>query len=285
MRFPRPDLTLALALSSLSVAGPVRADVPAGVFRLDGGELRPTQATLSEDVFDPIFAFVLSVLERDLYGGVDTAWFDSLATVEGGSKMPYQEIARLERRPGDDFVDAYVRMTMGDRTDFPIPYSILGYNPGTMRFAPHVDMLHWNIGDRDFEFVLDEDEGETVSVAARDAHLFVISDGYMELDIDGWLDRLLGGRLDDVSMTGFFVFREGDDYIGLGFGYNKSEDGRTGSFDFVRNESIFPAPKVHLSVGRTMRSVAEARLERWRRARATAEGETSAPAFGDARLR
>lgn len=290
MRFRRPEgfrralpiLIVAISLTAAGASSTAEGDSLRGVYVLDDETLVPTRPVLSEDVFDPIFAFVLGVLEQDHYGGVTTAWFDSLATAEGGSKMPYDAIATMERRPGDDTVDAFVRIRMGERTEFPIPYSILGYNPGSIRFSETVDMLHWRVGDRDFEFVLDEEDGETVTVNARDAHLFIMSEGTMDFDIDGWLDRMMGGRLDDVSMRGFFVFRDGQDYVGLGFGYNNSDDGRTGAFDFVRNESIFPASKAYLSVGRTMRALAEERLAAWRRTRG--EDAVGTGASGDARL-
>ena len=278
MRFRAPDriaivVALALGLAALST--------DAAVFELeDDGSYEPTVATLSEDVFDPVFAFMLSVLERDLYGSVDTAWFDSLVTAEGGSKMPYDAVATMERWPAEDGADALVRITMGETTRFDIPYSILGYHPGEMRFAPVIEMLHWEIGDRHFEF--DRGDEGTLTVDVRDAHLFVLSRGSVEMDIDGWLDRIMGGKLDDVELTGFFVFRDGRDHVGLGFGYNRSGGGRTGAFDFVRNESIFPASRAYLSVGRTMRNVAERRLETWLAGRSVRDEAGTSAVTGDA---
>ena len=280
MRFRGPDLAVLLGLLVvLGAAGAPASESGAEIYvRDDDGQLRKADASLSEDVLDPVFAFLMAVLERDLYGVVDTAWFDSLATAEGGSRMPYESIVSLDRWPGDEGVDAVIRLKMGDRTEFDIPYSILGYNPGSMRFSQEIEFVEWKIGDRDLEFDLGEDEDrERVLVPARDAHLFIISAGSLALDIDGWVDRLLGSKLDDVDMVGFFVFRDGDEFVGLGFGYNPKGSGRTGAFDFKRNESIFPASKGYLAVGRTMRALAEQRLERWKQAGGGVSVTGSAP--------
>lgn len=266
MRFPRPEFFAALLIVLLFVSSAEAIDRrDLGIYEMRDGDFHPTPVALAEDVLDPIFGFIIGVLERDLYGAIDVAYFDSLATAEGGSKMPYDAIRRMERWPGTHDADARVKITW-EKVEFPIPYSILGYHPGTIRFSRVVEMLHWKMGDRSFSFDTEED-GEALQVDVREAHLFMVYNGTMEFDIDGWLDRMMGGKLDDVNMVGFFVFRDGDDQIGLGFGYNNDERGRTGAFDFTLNESLFPAKKAYLALGREMRALAESRLDAWRLAR------------------
>jgi len=277
MHFRRPpEVVVGLLATLLSVL--IATDASAvdrrdlGIYQIRDGVFTPAAGAMAEGVTDPIFGFLMGVLAEDLYGAVDTAYFDSVATTHGGSKMPYDAIRRMERWPDVDGADAMVRITW-ETLEFAIPYSILGYHPGQIRFSRIVEMLHWKVGDRDFSFDVKEDrddpdsETEAVEVAVRDAHLFIVFNGSMEFDIDGWLDRLLGGKLDDVDMRGFFVFREGEEQIGLGFGYNKEERGRTGAFDFTKNESLFPAKREYLTLGREMRTMAEERLKVWRETR------------------
>lgn len=277
MRFPRPEILAGLLLALLVISSVIDASAvnrrELGIYTLQDGAYTPSAGAMAEDVVDPVFGFIMGVLADDLYGAIDTAYFDSVATQHGGSKMPYEAIRRMERWPDRDGADAWVRITW-DRLEFPIPYSILGYNPGQIRFSRLVEMLHWKMGDRTFSFDVEkDDETETVEIAVEDAHLFIVYNGSMNFDIDGWLDRLLGNRLDDVNMIGFFVFRDGEEHIGLGFGYNNDQRGRTGAFDFTKNESLFPAKREYLTLGREMRAMAEERLRAWRATRERAMQE------------
>ena len=227
------------------------------------GALEPSPVMLAEDVFDPIFGFFLAVLDLDQLGVVDAAFLDSLARVEGGSKVPYQSIATMGREEVEG-ADAVVRITLSGKFEAPIPFSILGYRPGSIRATEEMDMLHWALGDRSFVIDAEKSGEDPEVVTVEGSQLFVFSAGSMEMDIDAWLDRLLGSRLDDVTLAGFYVFRHEGKRIGLGFGYNPKGHGRTGAFDFSLNESIFPASRAYLSIGRQVRGIAEQRLERWR---------------------
>ena len=277
MRFravePRTLRWSALLLAALLTTAGARVSAGVDLRTRDAeGDLVPSRPMLAEDVFDPVFAFMLAVLDADQFGSVDAAFLDSLVQEEGGSKIPYDLIASMSRTEIGPGADARVRIDLDGRFEAPIPFSILGYNPGSMRATERMDMLHWSMGDRRFAFASDDDDGDSTIVEARNAHLFVLSDGWMEMDVDGWLDRIMGGKLDDVRLSGFFIFGDDDRRVGLGFGYNTKGDGRTGAFDFLRNESIFPASKEYLSIGRQMRGLAERRLERWRSVQGSGSG-------------
>lgn len=240
--------------------------------RRDDGTREPSPVVLAEDVFDPIFAFFLAVLDHDQFGRVDAAFLDSLASAEGGSKVPYQSIATMGRDEVDG-ADAIVRIVLDGDLDVPIPFSILSYRPGSVRATERLDMIHWSMGDRGFMIGGEKADDAPDSITVEQGQLFVLAEGSMEMDIDGWLDRLLGGRLDDVQLRGFYVFRHEGKRIGLGFGHNPKGDGRTGAFDFSTNESIFPASRAYLGIGRQVRAIAEQRLERWRAGQRRAGGQ------------
>jgi hypothetical protein len=215
---------------------------------------------LAEGITDPMFATMIGVLDADYFGVVGQAELDSIVTANGGTKLPHQIFMKMSRRPAEGSPDSYVEIHLSEEVDRPIPYSLLGYNPGSIRASQRLDFLHFDVGNRTYLVRMDDEERE---VAVQDAQLFVISDGFMEMDFDGWLDRLLGSKLDDMQVRAFLTFRwEGQRYS-LGMGLTKKGRGKTGAFDFLADETLFPAPKELLIVGREMRNEGLRRLEEW----------------------
>lgn len=215
---------------------------------------------LAEGVTDPLFAMMVGVIDSDLYGVVSQAEVDSIVQANGGSKLPTEVFTRMRRRPVGDGAKAYVEFLLSEPVDRPIPYSLLGYNPGSIRASQTLDFVQFEIGERSYLVELDDVEQE---ITIEDANLFVIADGFMEMDFDGWLDRLLGSKLDDMQVKAFLTFRWKDQRYSLGMGLNDKGRGKTGAFDFVADETLFPAPKELLVVGREMREEGLRRLEEW----------------------
>jgi hypothetical protein len=255
VHFRRPSevalaLLLGLPLLATAVAG--------GSLRTaasDSSDSAQARAGLASDVVDPLFGFLLDVIDRDLFGNVDAAFLDSLASANGGSRLPVHLIRSIERDQSSR-LDARVRFRFFGEVKTPIPYSILRYNPGSIRASSELELEHWSLGDQRLQLPADEGDSN-VSFVGRRLELFVISEGRMKMDIDGWLDKLMRGKLDDVDLSGFLLFFDGDRRIGLGFGYSTKHRGRTGAFDFTANESIFPAPKAYLVLGRLARELGE----------------------------
>jgi hypothetical protein len=209
---------------------------------------------LARDVGDPVFAFMLGVIDADREASISGAELDSLATAHGGTKLPVRLIRRMSRRRvGEEGAEVELQFVAPVKT--PIPYSILGYNPGSIRATRWLGLQQYELGDQTLRFAEDGSDAEPRRL--EDLELFVIREGRMQMDIDGWLDKLMRGKLDDVELSGFLIFREGNRRVGLGFGYSPSHKGRTGAFDFTANKSIFPAPKAYLALGRRARALGE----------------------------
>lgn len=228
---------------------------------------------LAEGVTDPLFALMLGVIDHDFYGLVAQSELDSIVQANGGTKLPHEVFTRIRRRPVGDGADSYVEFQLSESVDRPIPYSLLGYNPGSIRASQRIDFLHFAIGERSYLVELDDTQQE---ITIEDAQLFVVADGFMEMDFDGWLDRLLGSKLDDMQVKAFLTFRWQGQRYSLGMGLNNKGRGKTGAFDFVADETLFPAPKELLVVGREMREEGLRRLAEWReRQNAAAPAPTS----------
>jgi hypothetical protein len=232
---------------------------------------------LAEGVADPLFSAMIGVVDSDFFGGIRQAQIDSIITANGGSKLPYEVFAEIRRVPVPGAAAALVQFLLFDEVDRPIPYSLLGYNPGSIRASQRLDFLEFDIGRRRYLVKIGDDD--EVEVQIENAHLLVLVDGYMEMDFDGWLDRMLGSKLDDMRVKAFLIFTtpEGQRYS-LGMGQTKKGRGKTGAFDFLEDSTVFPAPKELLVVGREMRTEGLRRLEQWNKL----HGPSAAPGDGAA---
>ena len=108
-----------------------------------------------------------------------------------------------------------------DRLEFPMPYSILGYHPGTVVVKSPLVFDEWSLGSRTIEVRV---EGETRRYAVDALTVFQVRRGANYLDVDAWLDNLLGDVVDDSWTLAFAVGWE-DDRL-LGFGVSTGRKGR-----------------------------------------------------------
>jgi hypothetical protein len=233
---------------------------------------------LAEGVTDPLFSAMVGVVDADFYGGIRQAQIDSIVVANGGSKLPHEVFAEIRRAPVPGAAAALVQFILLEEVDRPIPYSLLGYNPGSIRASQQLDFLEFDIGRRRYLVKIDD---EQIVVEIESAHLLVLADGYMEMDFDGWLDRLLGSKLDDMHVKAFLLFTIEDQRFSLGMGQTKKGRGKTGAFDFLEDSTVFPAPKELLVVGREMRAEGLRRFEQWNRLHGPPAAAAAAEAGGD----
>lgn len=214
-------------------------------------------ASFAPDVVDPLFGLLVGLLDAGAYGRLEHAAVDSLVRSRGGSRMPVEAVVELQRTPAAGGADAQVRVLFAGDLELDIPYSLLGYHPGSIRTTRELRLREWSLGDRPF-WLPDQPGGRRIVV--EDLRLWMVERGRLELDVDAWLDKLFGPRLDDVEITGMLLFRWRGKRWGLGFGYSRGGDGRTGVFDLSGDEMHFPAEEAFLHMGRQMRAEGEARL-------------------------
>jgi hypothetical protein len=175
-----------------------------------------------------------------------------------GSPLPYGQVQWLQRVPGAAGWHATVEVRFDGPFQAGVPYTILGYHPGSMKADADLELLEWDLGRQTFWLRSDDDASTRRAYVADAVRLFGVHEGHVDLDVAWFLDRLLRGALDDVEVTGFaFVRMDGRPY-GLAFGYNPKGKGRTGVFDFQADEVVFPAPRHFLAMGRTLRARMEA---------------------------
>jgi len=204
-------------------------------------------ADLRQQVKEPVFAWVFTLVEADSLGAWDAADLQAFsAGWEQPSDFPLERLVSFRREELPEarrivreglVCDRLVTITLDTpRLDMPMPYSILGYHPGTLSFGSPVVVREWRVGDRE---VTVRESGGSRRALVRGLVVFEVVDGWTILDVDGWLDSLLGRNLDDAATVGFAVTR-GEGRI-FGVGNSVGREGRFiyGELDF-REGTVAP---------------------------------------------
>jgi len=252
----RGSLALAAALLLLTAFA-----TPAAEIRLRRGP-DPSSAAVdslrrAEGVANPVLACLASLVDEDLYGWVGQARLRRAVEEGGDARIPWRDflwVRRQARPPGAPLLT--VRFL--DRLHVPLPYALLGYHPGSLRATPRVEVVQWRQGP--YAVAWTDEEGRAQALRVEDLELFGLREGEVVVDVDGWLDALMGGGLDDIRITGLALFRHEGRRLGLAFGYSPEGEGRTGVLDLGADKLLFPVPRPYLALGRSLRARSEALL-------------------------
>ncbi len=225
----------------------------------------PEVLQLQDGVKDPVFAILVGLVQSDAYGTLTEDRVQSaLQTCKAKSRLPYASLQDLTRTPVLLGHTALVTIHFNGDLDLPIPYSILGYHPGSFTATQTCIFREWNLGRvrmSDTEKVHGKWVPATIDL--EDVHLFGLQQGTVVIKIDAFVDKLLGSLLDTTDVTALMLCRYHGDWLGFAMGYNDKHSGRSGAFRFARDEIIFPSPDAMKTVGRTMRAQAEALGAQW----------------------
>ena len=190
---------------------------------------------------------------------------DELKSKHAKSRLPYRSLRELTRLPVRPGLTATVAVSFRGKLDLPIPYSILGYHPGSFTASEHCLFREWIFPSVILNHT-ERKDGKIVEkqIELKDVHLFGLSQGAVKIDIDGWLDKLMGDGLDDTDVTCLMLCRYQEQWLGFAMGYSNDKEGRSGAFAFKKDEILFPTPSELKTVGREMRRRAELLNSSWR---------------------
>ena len=91
----------------------------------------PAVLRIAAGVKDPVFAVLIGILESESYGTLSHARLEAeLARQPARSRLPFRQMRDLQRLPSG-LGEARVVLRFEAPVDQPIPYSILGYHPGS----------------------------------------------------------------------------------------------------------------------------------------------------------
>lgn len=200
---------------------------------------------LATQVPEPLFAFLLRLADGDSLGRWSRDDVTGLAAAMGKpSKLPLDRLIGIERRVAVSAereerrgarVERVWRILFAEPIVEPIPYSILGYHPGRFMLARELILSEWPLGDLGVQ-VRSEDGARDHVVAGLT--VLRVDRGHIVMDIDGWLDRLLGELLDDAWMDGIAAARVDGDLVGIGISVGRRGQRIFGEFDFAADEVL-----------------------------------------------
>lgn len=222
-----------LALGGDTATGQAQA-LPSPASRIPGEEI-----SLPENqVTDRFYGYLIGLVDANTCGVVDGAQLHSVLKDHlGKTSIPFQTIEEIRRdcAPGTSVRD--VSITFREDLDAPVPYSILGYHPGSVAASQKVKFLEWYMPSQKISISRQE------VLELSDIFVFGIYEGWAVVDIDAWVDKILGGFLDDTRIVTVALFKYKGEWHGLAAGYGRSGEGRSGIFNFHTNKILFPTPR------------------------------------------
>jgi hypothetical protein len=243
---PRPWLWLAtlLAASVLAVSA--------------GFATAPEPLPLAPNVRDPVFAMFVAYVRADRFGLVThEAVARTLAERRQQSRLPWQLARDFARAPGTNGAGATVTLRFDGPVDVLIPYRLVWYHPGRIRASATCRLREWRLAELPVEAPGD---GRKPPPSLRDVCLYALDEGELLVDIDGWLDALLGGALDDTWIAGLAVGQLRGREYGFAVGRNREGLSRIGVFDLSADSVVFPVPADLRAANRAVRREYERRV-------------------------
>ncbi len=249
-RFKTIILTLIIASSAVADDGAVGDRPDSSTFLSvqygsTGYGLVPDEAALREQVIEPLFAFVFLIVEADSLG---TWTADDLATFADhwGHESAFPLADHLESLTREVIPEDAVLNHRGARcrrrwvvrlrpplAEFPLPFSILGYHPGSLSIMTPLVLNEWQLGTRTIHVTV---EGKTRQYTADAITVWQAAGGWLILDVDGWLDRILGKGADDSVIQGFTACWLEGEMVGVGNSAGRKGRRIYGEFDFRTGE-------------------------------------------------
>jgi hypothetical protein len=222
-----------------------KACIIALLLLLLGPEVRPEPAPApgrevslpSSEVKDAFFAYLLGLIVRDGEAEIEGGFLRGiLIEYKDALSIPLERIERISLRRDPAGGGNRMEVSFRGDVDIPIPFSFLGYHPGTIHASRLLTFREPRPDQR-------------APPSAVPAFEFRLSEGEASVDVDEWLDVLLGDYLDDIELRRIVVFRYEGEWIGLlsGLGYKRQPI--AGYFSFPKNHIVFPVPDALAELG------------------------------------
>lgn len=225
-------------------------------------------------VNDPVFSILARLVTSGIFGTLTQERLQQeVARMGGKSRLPYESVVSVTREPVMPGWTALIRLDFRKPIDLPIPYSILGYHPGSFTASEHCLFREWDIGMiRLVEPEQKEGRTESRTIDLDEVHLFSVVEGDVKIDIDYLIDVLLGDAADDTDITALMLCKWKGDWYGVAMGYGDDKAGRSGILSLRQDKILLPPPDGLRGVGRQMRARAELLEKVWNAGGAGLEG-------------
>ena len=224
------DLRLAAILSLCLVL----AAAPLAIGQGQAPLSRPGREISLSQVRDTFFAYVLGIVFTGTEVDIDNAGMRSiLKEFQTKLKFPFDLVGRVVQHGELDTDQRTISLVFADPVAIPIPYSFLGYHPGTLRSTQELDFR----------------VTRSSYIDPRDPSLYTpvynlaLADGSVVIDIDDWLVYLLSNVVDKLEVRHIVFFSYQGEWIGLVEGRGRVFNRTMREyFSFTSNRIIYPVP-------------------------------------------
>ena len=155
---------------------------------------------LPAEVKDSFFAYVIGIIRAGIDVELDsTGMREVLTEFKTALDLPFDLITRVWQGQEPEPGQLALGLEFNGGAAIPIPFSLLGYHPGSIRASS-------SIGFRELRFTYPDARG---TGAEAPVYRLQLDQGSLIVDIDWWIDELLGDYLDDLPVSNivFFTWR------------------------------------------------------------------------------
>ena len=191
------------------------------------------------EVRDTFFAWLVGVVDAGRDVRIDNAGLrDILVEFRSTIALPFDRIAVVSHRAPSADARGGLDVLFDGPVDVPVPFALLWYHPGSLRSTPVVRF---------------EEHRVPLVMTGRDAaapvYAFRLVEGAMIIDIDAWLDVLLGRVADDLVVRLVAITRWRGSWRCLLGGTGREGRRIIAAFDLERNAITFPVPAELVRLG------------------------------------
>ena len=193
------------------------------------------------EVKDSFFAYVIGIIREGIDVELDAeAMRGVLTEFRSTLELPFDLIARVSQSRTTQPDERILEIAFRGPVTIPIPFSLLGYHPGSIRATQ-------NVVFRETRFTYPD-----ARQPGADAPVFRLSpaSGTLIVDVDQWLDDLFGGYVDDLPVQNLVFFTWKGEWMCLLQGRGYKGQPLRAFFSFRRNRIVFPVPAELDSLGR-----------------------------------
>jgi len=183
-------------------------------------------------VRDTFFAWLVGVVDAGRDATIDNAGLRAILTEFRPSiALPFDRIAVVSHRAPATGSRGSLGIEFDGEIDIPVPFALLWYHPGSLRSTRSL-----RFDERRFPAVA------TGRDVAAPVYAFRLVEGAMTIDVDAWLDVLLGRVVDDFSVRLVAIARWRGAWRCLLGGTGREDRRIIAAFDLARNTITFPVP-------------------------------------------
>lgn len=195
------------------------------------------------EVKDAFFAYVLGIIRAGIDVDVDGADMRSvLAEFSSSLDLPFDLITRVSQTRVPGSPERAVTLAFRSAVSIPIPFSFLGYHPGSIRASQKLRFAVAPVGYAD-------PRAPGHRLVAYD---LAVSSGSLLIDVDEWIDILFGDAIDDLLVRHLVFYTWRGEWTCLLEGSGRKGQSLRGYFNLKRNRIMFPIPADHDALARSL---------------------------------